>query len=144
MHIAQRCGGASGCAITLMQNGIEWAVSGNIGVFLAYGGKVRMLSTPAEAYGDSLTSYLGQASLGATPIDSGYVSIPQPDGVFAVATDAISEQLGKSNISDGFAEAGDLESMAVSILRKLIDWGLEKEASILLARPIFDEIVSGE
>lgn len=144
VHIAQRCGGASGCAITLIQNGIEWAVSGNIGVFLAYGGKVRMLSTPAEAYGDSLTSYLGQASLGATPIDSGYVSIPQPDGVFVVATDAISEQLGKSNISDGFAKAGDLESMAVSILRKLIDWGLEKEASILLARPIFDEIVSGE
>ena len=64
--------------------------------------------------------------------------------MFVVATDAISEQLGKSNISDGFAKAVDLESMAVSILRKLIDWGLEKEASILLARPIFDEIVSGE
>lgn len=144
VHIAQQCGGASGCAIALIQNGIEWAASGNIGVFLVYGGKVRMLSTPAETFGDSLTSYLGQASLGAMPIDSGYVSIPQPDGVFAVATDAISEELGKARISDCFAEFDDLESMAVSIIRKLIDRGSEKEASILLVRPISDEIVGGE
>ncbi|MGN0261780.1 MAG: hypothetical protein ACI4B9_02910 [Eggerthellaceae bacterium] len=142
VHIAQRCGGASGCAIALMQNGIEWAAQGNIGVFLIYGGKVRMLSTPAESYGDSLTSYLGQASLGATPIDSGYVSIPLPEGVLAIATGVVSKELGKHRISTCFEETDDLESMAVSILRKLIDLGLEKEASVLLARPISDEIVS--
>lgn len=144
VHIAQRCGGASGCSIAMIQNGIEWAAQGNIGVFLAYGGKIRMLSTPAEPVGDSLSNYLGQASLGAMPLDSGYVSIPQPDGVFAIATSEISKELEKPQISVCFTEAEDLESMAVSILRKLIDRGLEKGACILLARPISDEIVSGE
>lgn len=143
-HIAHQSGGASGCAIAIIQHGVEWASQGNVGVFLIGEEGIRMLSTPAEPLGDALTSYLGKMSLGNVPIDSGYVSIPKDKGVFVIATRAIWERLGKSQILSCFDEKKDLEETAVSIIRLLIDSGETDGASILLARPISDEIVGGE